>query len=119
MFKTSKRELIVVISLFIIFLITLISTLFILLKFNILNKQNNSNFILKNINLNPAVEIKINKAPNIFENKYQNYSWRISIPKINLDAPIIEGTSKDILRKGVGHFINTGYTNRKYLSCCT
>ena len=95
------------------------SAFFILLKFNILNKQNNSNFILKNTNSKPAIEININKAPNIFENKYQNYSWRISIPKINLDAPIIEGTGKDILRKGVGHFVNTGSIDRKYLSCCT
>lgn len=41
----------------------------------------------------------------IQENK--NNTWRIQIPKINLDVHIMEGTSSDILLKAVGHFEQT------------
>ena len=34
-------------------------------------------------------------------------NWYIEIPKINLKAPIAEGTDKNILNKNVGHFSNT------------
>lgn len=44
---------------------------------------------------------------NISINAYQSYSWRIQIPKIQLNAPIYEGTEKETLRRGVGHFKNT------------
>ena len=50
-----------------------------------------------------------NESPlnEIYLNKYNEYNWRIVISKINLDAPILEGTSKEVLRKGVGHFEET------------
>lgn len=38
---------------------------------------------------------------------YSSCSWRIEIPKIQLNAPIYEGTEAEILRKGIGHFENT------------
>ena len=41
------------------------------------------------------------------EDDYELNNWRIIIPKIHLDAPIQEGTTKEVLRKAVGHFINT------------
>lgn len=44
---------------------------------------------------------------NISINAYQSYPWRIQIPKIQLNAPIYEGTEKETLRRGVGHFKNT------------
>lgn len=31
-------------------------------------------------------------------------SWRIKIPKIGLDAPILDGTDDETLKKAVGHF---------------
>lgn len=34
-------------------------------------------------------------------------TWKIEIPSINLEAPIREGTSQDILYNSVGHFENT------------
>lgn len=43
----------------------------------------------------------------IIMNQYKENKWRIFISKINLDAPIIEGTSKEVLRRGVGHFTST------------
>ncbi len=45
---------------------------------------------------------------NISSNIYQSYPWRIQIPKIQLNAPIYEGTQKETLRRGVGHFEDTG-----------
>jgi len=33
--------------------------------------------------------------------------WQIEIPKINLIAPIAEGTSQDVMNEYVGHFENT------------
>ena len=36
-------------------------------------------------------------------------NWRIKIPKIELDAPIMEGTSLDVLEEYVGHFIETSF----------
>lgn len=43
----------------------------------------------------------------IVKNQYQKNGWRIFISKINLDAPILEGTSQEVLRRGVGHFSST------------
>lgn len=34
-------------------------------------------------------------------------SWRVKIPKINVDAPIKSGTSQDVLALAVGHFSET------------
>ena len=33
--------------------------------------------------------------------------WQIEIPKINLIAPISEGTSQEVMLEYVGHFENT------------
>lgn len=36
-------------------------------------------------------------------------NWRIKIPKIELDAPIMEGTGMDVLEQYVGHFTETDF----------
>ena len=36
------------------------------------------------------------------------YEWGISIPTINLKAQISEGTTKEVMDKYVGHFVDTG-----------
>lgn len=41
-----------------------------------------------------------------FKEEYYN-NWYIEIPKINLIAPISEGTTQEIMSKYVGHFENT------------
>jgi len=38
---------------------------------------------------------------------YKTNPWRIRIPKLNLDAPITEGTTQEALRRTVGHFETT------------
>lgn len=38
-------------------------------------------------------------------------NWKLEIPKINLDAKIVEGTTDEILNKYIGHFEETGVLN--------
>ena len=101
-------------------IITIIVYIFIqiiLSSFNFNQKKEKSSvLVLKTSNVNPIVEISKDKQINNFfnsdnENKYSKYDWRIIISKINLNAPILEGTSKETLRKGVGHFENTSSWN--------
>ena len=101
-------------------IITIIVYIFIqmiLSSFNFNQKKEKSSvLVLKTSNVNPIVEVSKDKQINNFfnsdnENKYSKYDWRIIISKINLNAPILEGTSKETLRKGVGHFENTSSWN--------
>lgn len=111
MFAYSKRKGICI-SVLITFIIW-ISIYFIIIQ----GKENQkkkveSTFILKtsqtNLITNPKEnqEVKIEKKEMV-QNQYQSNTWRILIPKINLDAPILEGSSKEILRRGVGHITTT------------
>lgn len=43
----------------------------------------------------------------ILDNMDEDNVWRIKIPKINLNAPIVEGTTQSVLAKAVGHFEQT------------
>lgn len=66
-------------------------------------KEINSSLVLKTSITNPI------KEEIIIESQYKNSSiWRIQIPSIQLDAPITEGTTKEAMRKAVGHFEETG-----------
>lgn len=117
MLKNNKR--------IITFTTILISVLIIYISINLIlmwnfcqKKQINSNFILNLSKANPIESSRnnINKCNSISNPKetnntqelvgiqYKANNWRIKIPKLNLDAPIIEGTTSDILRRGVGHF---------------
>lgn len=104
----SKRKGIVVSI--IISLVIWISLNFILIQFNENQKKEvNTTLVLKTSKVNPIKEnveenIEIDEA---VENQYKINEWRIFISKINLDAPILEGTTKEILRRGVGHFTST------------
>ncbi len=78
-------------------------------------KEENATFILKtsqidNITTSLVKKEEIEREERI-QNQYQSNPWRILIPKINLDAPILEGTSKEVLRRGVGHFTTTSKWN--------
>jgi len=107
MFNLCKRKLIVVVILSLI--IIFISSIFILSKyFYIQKKQVYSSFVLKKINTEPISTIDAEK---ILKGQYKSNNWRIKISKINLDAPILEGTEKEILRRAVGHFENTPIWN--------
>lgn len=104
----SKRKGIVVSI--IISLVIWISLNFILIQFNENQKKEvDTTLVLKTSKVNPIKEnveenIEIDEA---VENQYKINEWRIFISKINLDAPILEGTTKEILRRGVGHFTST------------
>ncbi len=103
----SKRKGIVI-SL-IISIVIWMSLYFILYQFQENQKKEvNSSFVLKTSQINPTEKIEI-KEP--IGNQYKNNQWRIFISKINLDAPILEGTSQEVLHKAVGHFETTSKWN--------
>lgn len=105
MLNFSKRKLIIILTISIL-IIVFISLSFVLLKYlNIRKKQFNSSLILKTTEISPINTIDAEK---IVKPQYKSNNWRIQISKINLDAPILEGTEKEVLRRGVGHFENTG-----------
>ncbi len=61
-------------------------------------------------NFKNEVEIKASlqeEKINTVEENFYIYDWQIRIPKINLIAPIKEGTSEKILNEYVGHFEET------------
>ena len=111
MFNYSKRNLIIISV--ILSLVILISINYILNFFNFDQQKNdNLNLIVSQIKSNENEKINIERFDSIEEsdivgNQYKSYGWRILIPKINLDAPILEGTSQSNLRRGVGHFSET------------
>lgn len=111
MFAYSKRKGIMV-SILITFVIWA-SLYFILNQFKENQKKEvNSTFILKTSQINLVANQKEKREDKIerkeiVQNQYKTNTWRILIPKINLDAPILEGASKEILRRGVGHITAT------------
>lgn len=67
---------------------------------------------LNSNNINQETEENIENQNNQFlreteENKKEESNWKITIPKISLEAEISEGTSKNIMNKYVGHFEET------------
>lgn len=61
-------------------------------------------------NINIVNEEKALEETNEKEEKIQEikFNWGIYIPKINLMAQISEGTTKEVMDKYVGHFVDTG-----------
>lgn len=94
----------------IIYCILLISLLFALILTALLDK---------NLYLYPEEYIEENQKNvimnNIEENIELKYNWQIAIPKLDVIAPIGEGTDIVNLRNRVGHIIGTGRLSRKYL----
>lgn len=71
-------------------------------------KEVNSTFVLKTSQIFKANNNKLKKKiEGVVGNQYKQNGWRILISKINLDAPILEGTEQEVLRRGVGHFTST------------
>lgn len=112
----SKRKGIIV-SLIITIIIWL-SLNFILIQFmeNQKNDEINSTITLKASKYNNEIienTLQIEKVKNeeIVGNQYSTNRWRIFISKINLDAPILEGTTKEILKSAVGHYSTTSTWN--------
>lgn len=114
MFNYNKRN--IIIFSIIITIIIYISIHIILGSFKVnQQKEENSTLILKTSQVNPIIEASINENKETLNtislNQYSQYDWRIIISKINLNAPILEGTSKEVLRRGVGHFETTSNWN--------
>lgn len=113
MLNYSKRNGIIVSI--IISIVIWLSLNFVLIQFQENQKRKvESSFILKTSQLSSMIDVsedskkeKIEKVEEVIENQYKTNNWRIFISKINLDAPIIEGTTKEVLRRGVGHFTST------------
>lgn len=69
---------------------------------------------LNEIKLNKVAEYENKKiqeaqkvAQSLEENKKVNSSWKLEIPKIGLEATIVEGTASSTLNKYIGHFSET------------
>lgn len=122
MFNYSKRNRIIISIILSVVILVIVN--FVLIKFKESQKKDiNPTFILKTSyhesneksnlienNYNEEEIIEEDENINIDEvalNQYTDNSWRIYIPKINLDAPILEGTSQENLRRGVTHFEET------------
>ena len=89
-------------------IISLIITIIIFLILNIFSIKN-LNISKKNIpNIIPHINIKKTESKtktDIPEEELEK--WYIEIPKINLKAPIAEGTDADTLNTRIGHFSET------------
>lgn len=105
-----NKKYILYITVILISVIIFISMVYIQLNlFNIQKKRISSNLVQKNNIINPINTTLISDEIGIQYKKGNN--WRIIIQKINVNAPILEGTSKEILRRGVGHFETTSRWN--------
>ncbi|MBR3832602.1 MAG: class D sortase [Mycoplasmataceae bacterium] len=87
------------------------SVLLLIFQTGILEKKLNINAKLDN-NEKKSIENQYNDektaTQNILSyNELQNLEWKIMIPKINLEAKIVEGTTDEILNEFVGHFEET------------
>lgn len=70
------------------------------------------NFIFENhekISKNSTVETYSNSI--LDENNLNIKDWYLEIPKIELKAPIWEGTEGEVLNKYIGHFVETSRKN--------
>ena len=65
---------------------------------NVTNEENKLYFTLsENVNENKVINIK---------------KWNLEIPKIDLNAEIVEGVSSDVLNLNIGHFEGTGLVDK-------
>ena len=93
-----------------ILLISFIISILIFIFFNQIFFKNQNKFfensLEKIIPDNIEIELKTPNSTVAISEQYQNI-WQIEIPKINLVAPIAEGTSTNIMNEYVGHFEET------------
>ena len=99
-----------------ILLISFIISILIFIFFNQIFFKNQNKFfensLEKIIPDNIEIELKTPNSTVAISEQYQNNidtqkMWQIEIPKINLVAPIAEGTSTNIMNEYVGHFEET------------
>lgn len=99
-----------------VLLISFIISILIFIFFNQIFFKNQNKFfensLEKIIPDNIEIELKTPNSTVAISEQYQNNIdtqkiWQIEIPKINLVAPIAEGTSTNIMNEYVGHFEET------------
>ena len=74
------------------------------------------NLINEKSNENQAEVVQLGdskaKSQRQWVNENKNITWRIQIPKINLDVHIKEGTTLETMLTAVGHFTETSSWKR-------
>ena len=99
-----------------ILLISFIISILIFIFFNQIFFKNQNKFFENSLEKivpdNIEIELKTPNSTVAISEQYQNNIdtqkiWQIEIPKINLVAPIAEGTSTNIMNEYVGHFEET------------
>lgn len=95
------------------FIISVLIFIFLNQKFFIKQNQFFENSLEKIIPDNVNIELVMPNNNILQEKEYaeNKENWQIEIPKINLIAPIAEGTSVNIMNKYVGHFEETPKSN--------
>lgn len=114
MFNYNRKNIVILSILICIFIYICINIyLFYFLK-NLSQKNiETQTLVLKISKITPIKEEKINSIENTKQkeskdvNIYLSNNWRILIPKINLNAPILEGVTNENMRRGVTHFENS------------
>ena len=66
-----------------------------------------------------SVEELNNETQKIDKTETSKEIWQLMIPKIDLIAPISEGTDQPTMKKTIGHFVRNGYMGREYRTCST
>lgn len=112
MFNYSRKKIVILSILICIFVYGCINIyLFYFLK-NLSQKNiETQTLVLKISKITPIKEENTIKDEQKDENIYLSNNWRILIPKINLNAPILEGVTNENMRRGVAHFENTSKWN--------
>ena len=113
--KQEKLIKIIGITLIVLTITLLVTTLIINIKMKN-NKQDNS-LALNNIEQNNVVKgnnivVNLESVDGTIDNEATDYEpdnliGTLQIPKINVDAEIMEGTSEEVLASYIGHFENT------------
>ena len=117
MFSYSRKRIVILsILISILFFICINIYLFYFLK-NLSQKNIETQTLVLKISKITPIKEETNIEENTIEkeqkeiNIFLSSNWRILIPKINLNAPILEGVTNDNMRRGVAHFENSSKWN--------
>ena len=110
MFSYNRKEIVILSIVICIIVCIFINICLIYFQKNLSQKNiETQTLVLKISKIAPIKEEIINQVDSVIKEKestniYLSNNWRILIPKINLNAPILEGVTNENMRKGVTHF---------------
>lgn len=114
MFSYNRKEIVILSIVICIIVCICINIILFYFQKNLSQKNiETQTLVLKISKITPIIEETVNKEENTDiakeenTNIYLSNNWRILIPKINLNAPILEGVTNDNMRRGVAHFEQT------------